>query len=288
MWLCDSANQMQSYLLLLTADSSPNSLASLYRGVINLQARYIQTSPHCNSFQPPPESGLPAQDGHLDTVYPPHSNNTVFECKYELDSFAAFLEISTNYYTATQDIDFFRRYSWTAAIETTLNVTQALQIGTYASNGAVNTSPYTFQRQTASGTETLTNTGRGNPMQEGTGLIRSAFRLSDDECIYELFIPANMMFAHYLEASSDIMDSIGGQRNLANHMHNFATSIRAAITQYGIITHPKYGQLYAYEIDGFGSASLMDDANISSLLSAPLVVTWMLLIWYMLRRGILH
>ena len=49
------------------------------------------------------------------------------------------------------------------------------------------------------------------------------------------------------------MAAIGGQRNLANHMHNFATSIRAAITQYGIVNDPTYGQVYAFEVDGFGS-----------------------------------
>ncbi len=38
-------------------------------------------------------------------------------------------------------------------------------------------------------------------------------------------------------------------------MHNFAGSIRTAITEYGIINDPTYGQVYAYEIDGFGSGT---------------------------------
>ena len=65
-----------------------------------------------------------------------------------------------------------------------------------------------------------------------------------------------MMFARYLDSASTIMAAIGGQRNLANQMHNFATSIRAAISRYGIVSDPVYGQVYAFEVDGFGSGTL--------------------------------
>ncbi|ESZ97969.1 hypothetical protein SBOR_1640 [Sclerotinia borealis F-4128] len=271
MWLRDSANQMQSYRTLLTNDSSHDSLASLYRGVINLQARYIIEAPYCNSFQAPTESGITPQQNQAnpDNFSPPESTSIVFECKYELDSLAAFLEISTDYYEATGDISVFQKFNWVKAIETIISTTEALLIGTYAANGSVNTSPYTWQRQTTSSTETLSNSGAGNPVQEGTGLVRSAFRPSDDATIYQLFIPANMMFSRYLESCSKIMAAIDGQQNLSNHMHNFASSIRAAITKYGIVNDPTYGKVYAYEVDGFGSANRMDDANIPSLLSAP-------------------
>jgi meiotically up-regulated gene 157 (Mug157) protein len=70
---------------------------------------------------------------------------------------------------------------------------------------------------------------------------------------YQLFIPANMMFSRYLDSASEIMANIGNQRNLANHMHNFAGSIRDAITKYGIVDNPTYGQIYAFEVDGYGS-----------------------------------
>jgi uncharacterized protein len=110
MWLRDSANQLQSYLSLVEASNDLGSLASLYRGCINLQSRYINTSPYCNSFQPPPECGLPPSFNpysQTDVVFPPYSNQSVFECKYELDSLAAFLQISSDHYSATNDIGFF-------------------------------------------------------------------------------------------------------------------------------------------------------------------------------------
>ncbi|KAJ4287518.1 hypothetical protein N0V88_007620 [Collariella sp. IMI 366227] len=207
MWLRDSANQLQSYLPILEPDgalNNPNSIASLYRGVINLQARYLLTSPYCNSFQPPPESGLrPSQNtaATTDTVFPPYDPNSVFECKYELDSLAAFLQISVDYYEATHDATFFASFH-----------------------------PYRFTRQTTRQTETLANDGLGSPVKAGTGLIRSAFRPSDDATMFQFLVPANMMFARYMG---------------------------------------EVDKVYAYEVDGFGSAAVMDDANIPSLLAAP-------------------
>ena len=78
-----------------------------------------------------------------------------------------------------------------------------------------------------------------------------------------------MMFARYLSSASQIMQNIGGQPDLANNMSTLASQLRSAISSYGIVSDPKYGDIYAYEVDGYGSRNLMDDANIPSLLSAP-------------------
>lgn len=272
MWLRDSANQMQSYLPLLNASNSSDSIASLYRGVINLQSRYILTSPFCNAFQAPVESGIaPANNPSAsdDTVYPAYNNQSVFECKYELDSLAAFLEISANYYNATQDIAFFGKYNWVETIERILFVADSMMTPTYSVNGSVNVSPYSFTRLTTRASETLENDGLGNPTNNGTRLVRSAFRPSDDATIYQLFIPANMMFSRYLASCSEIMAQLGDQSDLSNEMSSLASSLRDAITAYGIVNSRTSGQVYAYEIDGYNSQNLMDDANIPSLLAAP-------------------
>ncbi|KAI1827013.1 glycoside hydrolase family 125 protein [Xylaria intraflava] len=272
MWLRDSANQMRSYKSLLKADASTESLASLFRGTINLQSRYVIQSPHCNAFQAPVESGLPPQvngASTTDVVFPPYSKDFVFECKYELDSIAAFLQLSSDYYDQTHDIGFFGKFQWVEAVKTIMNATESLLIGTYGEDGSVNQSPYTFKRTNSAATETLSNGGLGNPVRSGTGLVRSAFRPSDDATIYQLFIPANMQFSSYLGKCAEIMKAHDAP--LAVRMAEFAESIRDGINKYGKVEHAEFGVIYAYEIDGAGSRNMMDDANVPSLLSAPLL-----------------
>ncbi|KAK3661174.1 hypothetical protein LTR56_000297 [Elasticomyces elasticus] len=271
MWLRDSANQMQSYLPLLTADDSSDSLASLYRGVINLQARYLLLDPYCNSFQPPIESGVspsPNPSASEDTVFPNYTNTSVFECKYELDSLAAFLEVSTDYYNATQDATFFKKYSWVQTIESILEVAENMTVPTYQADGNVSVLSYSFTRLTTRSSETTENDGLGNPFNNGTGLVRSFFRPSDDSTIFQGFIPANMMFSRFLETSATIADAIG-EADLCNRMTTMASNVRTAITNYGIVETAAYGRIYAFEVDGYMGQNIMDDANIPSLLSAP-------------------
>ncbi len=266
---------MQSYLPVLKASKDSQSIAYLYRGVINLQARYLLTSPYCNSFQPPAESGIPpAVNGAAanDNVTPPYSESSVFECKYELDSLAAFLEVSTNYYGATQDLAFFGKFRWIAAVQAVMTTATAMMTPTYGPDGTLLASPYKFTRLTTRATETLANDGLGSPVASGTGLIRSAFRPSDDSTVFQLFIPANMMFSRYLNATADIVAALGSKApsGLASDMRSLASSLRTAISQHGVVADARAGgSIYAYEVDGFGSSVVMDDANIPSLLAAP-------------------
>jgi meiotically up-regulated gene 157 (Mug157) protein len=150
-----------------------------------------------------------------------------------------------------------------------MNTVTDMMIGTYAANGSVNNSPYKFTRLTTSGTETHSNTGRGNPVKEGTGLIRSFFRPSDDTAIYQLFIPANMMFSRFLGSCAEIMEALGTQPELASQMYILSAQLHEAIQAHGIVSDPIHGDIYAYEIDGYGGRNIMDDAKIPSLLAAP-------------------
>ncbi|KAF4338302.1 meiotically up-regulated [Fusarium beomiforme] len=273
-WLRDSANQLQSYKSILALDkSSPsdeNDIASLFRGAINLQARYIRKSPFCNAFHPPPEAKLRNAKRSLqprDTVSPKYDPNFVFECKYELDSLAAFLQLSWDYYEETEDGEFFGKFGWVEAVKQILKVAKHMQEGTYDEQGIVQKPAYSWLRNSDSASETVSNHGHGAPVKGHVGLVRSFFRPSDDSCVYQYLIPANMMFSRYLTACAKIMRSL--DEKLAKEMEALAFDIEVGINKHAIIQHPVFGEMYAYEVDGFGSYSLMDDANIPSLLSIP-------------------
>jgi hypothetical protein len=273
MWLRDSASQIYSYLPLLEASSDADSLASLWRGVINMHARYIIISPYCHSFQPPAESGIkPSRNGAYsqNRPIPPYDPVKVFDCKWELDSLASFLQISNAYYQRTNDLAFFQKYNWIPAVSAAVSAAGAMRLGTYAPNGKVEKSAWTFVGWTNRGTETLSNDGLGNPTKEN-GMVRTAFRPSDDACIYQLLVPANMMWAKNLEEASLIMERLNGEQamDLTTTMREFAFGIRKAIDRDAVIHHRDFGDIWAYEIDGYGGVNLMDDANIPSLLSIP-------------------
>lgn len=268
MWLRDSANQLQSYKPVLNATtaarggSDENDIQSLYRGVINLQGRYIRKYPYCNAFQPPVESKIPPVNHRKrslvargDTVNPPYDPKEVWECKYELDSVAAFLQLSWDYFEATQDRAFFANFQWKATVKAILDMADGMMEGTYSEDGRVNKSPYTWLRDANSATETVSNNGAGNPVQGRIGMVRSFFRPSDDSTIYQYFVPANMMFARNLKTCATIMEKIDA--TLAKRMANMAAGIKKAIDDYAIVRHPKFGPVYAFEVDGLGSHNLM-------------------------------
>ena len=254
MWMRDSSNQLQSYKAIL----DDAEVASLYRGAINLQARYMIQSPYCNAFQPPPESGIPPTFDHganEDVVKPEYDPEVVFECKYEIDSLAAFFQLSYDYWHATDDIEFFGKFQWKKAVRTILDTAYDLQKGTYDDEGRVVPSPYTFLRESVRATETVANEGHGEPVSGRNGLVRSFFRPSDDSCLYQYLIPGNMMFARYVKATAEIMGTI--DEGMAEEMRSLASEIEEGIEKNAIVEHPKFGRIYAYEIDGFGSHNLM-------------------------------
>lgn len=291
MWLRDSAAQLLSYQAFLTPhqsevnDDDPRSLNSLWRGLVNSHARYILTAPYCHAFQPPAESGIPPTTNgayKLNHPRPAYDPTKVFDCKWELDSLASFLQASVTYWARTHDLAFFTHYAWLDAVQAAVDAAAAMRLGTYDAAGRVLPSAWTFTGWTDRGSETLTNNGLGNPVR-ANGMVRAAFRPSDDATIFQLLVPANMLWAKQLEEASVMVQELAEgavrglapakqaqARALAPQMREFAAGIRAGIDADAVVAHREFGDVFAYECDGYGGVNLMDDANVPSLLSMPL------------------
>ena len=62
---------------------------------------------------------------------------------------------------------------------------------------------------------------------------------------------------------------IANHTELANECKSLGEEIKESIYKFGIAKLPNGSTGFAYEVDGFGNAYFMDDANIPSLLSLP-------------------
>ncbi|KAH7022424.1 hypothetical protein EDB80DRAFT_674054 [Ilyonectria destructans] len=267
-WLRDSTNQLRPYQPLAKKDPA---IHTLLLGAINTQAEYVIKSPYCNAFQPPPISNLPpANNGQDDKVHPVYEPRAVFECKYELDSLAHFLALANDFYEHSESTEFLNK-RWYLAVDTLLQVLEQQSKPTFdPETGRHQRNEYTFQRQTNLGTETLNLQGVGNPLNFGTGLVRSAFRPSDDATILGFFIPANAMMSVELKRAATMLKA-AGKAQLAQTLEDWSKTLRDGILEHAVVKHKKYGDVFAFEVDGYGSSILMDDANYPSLLALPLM-----------------
>ncbi|RKF55405.1 Meiotically up-regulated gene 157 protein [Erysiphe neolycopersici] len=267
-WLRDSANQLMQYHPLAKHDPG---IYNLILGAINTQAEYVIESPYCNAFQPPAASNLGASsNGQKDVVHPTYEPSFVFECKYELDSLAHFLLLSNSFHNHTGSTEFITP-RWLKALKTVLTVIEQQSESTFdETSGDFKKNVYTFMRQTDQGTETLSLSGVGNPLNYGTGLVRSAFRPSDDATILGFLIPANAQMAVELEKTAKLL-RVSQNPLLAQILEDRAKVIRDGIWNHGVVNHQKFGRVFAYEVDGYGSHIMMDDANVPSLLALPIL-----------------
>lgn len=270
-WLRDSARQLSVYQPLVKYDER---LKQLIKGAIYTQEQYIMNSPYCNAFHPPPNSNVKKGNTAKDNVYPRPDWNQVFECKYEIDSLASFLTLTNEYIDNTGDLSVITN-RWIKAFEKILVVLKRESQPSFdPETGDALQFFYSFKRDTNIGSETLPLDGVGNPVNFDTGLIRSAFRPSDDSTILQFFVPGNVHMLTELKRIRRYLFENDLKFNFDLSVHKehtdaFIEGIGKGIQEHAIVEHPKWGKVYAFETDGYGSSVFMDDANIPSLLSFP-------------------
>ena len=236
MWLRDSTWQVAPLL-----NSNHPQVVNLLIDLSKTQVELFLIDPYANAFNPSP-SGECWHKDFLD------QSPWVFERKFELDSWASVL------YLARMIIEKYDRWDhidekFNDALEVMLNLAQREQ--------RHDPETYVFKRDNGVSHDSLSHEGRGAPTAY-TGMIYSAFRPSDDACVYGYLVPSNFFFLNELENLS--------QRLKTPKSESLARDIRSGIEKYAVIDN-----LYAYEVDGLGNALFIDDANIPSLLSLPLL-----------------
>jgi hypothetical protein len=249
MWLRDSAAQVWPCLPLASNDAP---LRSMLAGVVRRQAQCVLLDPYANAFYRDPVLGYWKTD--LTEMRP-----GVHERKWEIDSLAYFIRLSHAYWIATDDTSPFND-TWQRALRAVFAV---IRVEQNAGEGPVR-SPYTFERP---GGTKLPNDGYGLPSRN-CGLVRCAFRPSDDMVRYPFLVPANAMLSVALRDLATLLDTLQ-LAELAETARVISGEISVAIETYAVVQHPVHGEIWAYETDGYGNHHLMDDSNVPSLLSLP-------------------
>ncbi len=250
MWLRDSSAQVWPYLPFMKED---RNLQQLIKGVIRRQAQCILLDPYANAFYKDHNKVSEWKDDV--TAMKPG----IHERKWEIDSLCYPIRLAHGYWKATGDASVFDS-DWKAAarkIIQTFTEQQRLE----------GPGPYSFMRRTTWATDGVPMGGWGYPTKK-VGLIHSMFRPSDDATVYPFLIPSNLFALYSLQQLAEIAMQVG-DRALMNETLPLMDALVGAIGEYGIVNDPVYGKIFAYEVDGFGNWTFMDDANVPSLLSLP-------------------
>lgn len=249
MWLRDSSAQVWPYLPLMKEDKN---LQELIKGVINRQVKCILKDPYANAFYKDETKVSEWKDDK--TVMKPG----IHERKWEIDSLCYPIRLSYGYWQETGDVSVFDK-DWKEAMKLIVKTFEEQQ-------RKENTGPYKFERTTSWATDGVPLGGYGYPTKK-VGLIHSMFRPSDDATVYPFLVPSNFFAVKSLSQLINILDTLKNETELRRNAWRLQVEVSAALGSHGFVKDEKYGKVIAYEVNGFGSFNLMDDANVPSLLS---------------------
>lgn len=251
MWLRDSTAQIKPYLFLAKEDLA---LRQTILGLIERQCEFIRHDPYANAFNQE-DNGRGHQSDHTTMT------GRIWERKYEVDSLCYPLQLAYLLWKVTGE---------TAHFKPSFYQTVELIVDTWKVEQNHAESPYRFERDTDRLEDTLSNNGKGNPCAY-TGMTWSGFRPSDDACVYPYLIPSNMFAVVVLGYVITILEDQKpeGYEALLNKTRDLRDAIDQGIKTYGLTKNANGETIFAYEVDGLGNQSIMDDPNVPSLLAAP-------------------
>ena len=247
MWLRDSSVQVSHYVRAAKEDETAKKLV---KNLLERQFKLICMDPYANAFNEKADGR-----GHNDDTM---KLDIVWERKYEIDSLIYPLWLLNRYYENTGDKEIFGEL---------FNETYKVILDTLVTEQEPKNSTYYFRRDWDDGRDTLENNGYGADYAY-TGMVRSAFRPSDDRCVYPFLVPANMFIVATVKNLQKNLADAGIQDVYKGIADKLCNEIEKGIRDFAIV-ETENGKVYAYEVDGLGNKLMMDDANVPSLLSLP-------------------
>ena len=251
MWLRDSTAQVRPYLVLA---KEHEDIYDMIAGLVERQFGYILIDPYTNAFNKEPNG-----QGHGATDHT-QMNDWIWERKYEIDSLAYAIQLAYLLYVNSGRTDHLTE-TVRKGLVTILDLWRTEQDHAGAS-------PYRFVRDTDRQEDTLPFDGKGSPVGY-TGMTWSGFRPSDDRCTYHYLVPSNQFASVVLGYVAELAPYLGLSQEEIQLAATLQDQIQAGIERYGIIQNAQGQAVYAYEVDGLGNASIMDDGNVPNLLSLP-------------------
>ena len=248
MWLRDSSAQVWPYLPLCKDDEQ---LQQLIKGVIRRQTKCILKDPYANAFYKD-ENKISEWNSDVTKMQP-----GIHERKWEVDSLCYPIRLAHGYWKETGDTSAFDT-RWVTAMKLVLKTFKEQQ--RFDGKG-----PYSFMRRTEYATDTVPISGYGYPVKPN-GMICSMFRPSDDATVYPYLVPSNLFAVSAMMKMDELMQAINAPVN-TDEIYAIYGPVLAAVEKEAIVKSPQFGSMYAYEINGYGSINLMDDANVPSLLA---------------------
>lgn len=249
MWLRDSAASLRPYLIPAKEDEE---IADILVGTARRQFQYICIDPYANAFNEEANGNCWEKDET-------EMNDWLWERKYEIDSLCYPIQFA---YLIWKNIGRTEQFdeTFTKAARKILEVFRTEQ-------HHEEDSKYRFIRRNAYFTDTLSRDGMGALVKSGIGMTWSGFRPSDDACTYGYLVPSNMFAVVVLGYLEEIARDIIKDEKIEQEAFRLRSEIYEGIETYAITKMGGYGDVYAYEVDGYGQFHLMDDANVPSLLS---------------------
>ena len=287
MWQRDSSFQTFPYLKFANKDPK---IKKMFLGLINRQVSNLIIDSYANAFNNN-SAKSPWLSDHTTKIVNGSRvngmNEKLWERKYELDSSISVLFLSINFYKETNDTSFIND-NFIKAIESVIKLVEEQSQGTDDEDLKKGPS-YDFQRQAWEPYDSL-HQARGYP-GASCGLVKTAFRSSDDAVIYPYNIAENAFLVTTFQQLAEMLKDVFHKESikrfseknlrpvktkpnkygaLIETLLSISKSVKESIYKNGIMFDVFTREYYfAFEVDCFGNQIFMDDPGYPSLTSLP-------------------